>query len=91
MSRSYVADVQQILDEINAVLVENKKQVIKRNNWHQVLSSFTPNRIRPHWVNECFRKSYFDALSAQMVQKAMEEHLNSLGLSRGINLISSGE
>ena len=89
MSRCYVDEMQEIFDEINAELVKTKQRVIKKRDWHEVLSTFTPNTIRPHWVNECFRKSFFDQLNATKVQTAVEEHLASLSITRTVTLICS--
>jgi len=89
MSRCYVAEMQEIFDEINAELVKTKQRVIKKRDWHEVLSTFTPNTIRPHWVNECFRKSFFDSLNATKVQTAVQEQLALLNITRTVTLTCS--
>jgi hypothetical protein len=89
MSRCYVADVPGILNDINNALVVNKQKPIKKNDWHMILSAFTPNKIKPHWINECFRKSPFEELNAKIVKISIEEHLASIDLNRDVHLTSS--
>jgi len=87
MQKCYVDKVDEILDEINVKLVKNKKKTIKKADWHTSLSTFTPNVIKPHWINECFRKNHFESLNSMKVKTAIEEQLISLEIKKSVSLI----
>lgn len=87
MPRCYVDEIEKILEEINIKLIKDKKKIIKKAAWHSVLNSFTPNIVKPFWINECFRKNHFESLNAMQVKTAIEAQLKSLGINRDVKII----